>query len=305
MLQDKSHDVRAILMAIVLFILIASLAGCFFFPGEDKDGPPDRRVDVSQIKNPKPHYLPKSRYGNPNSYVVNGRRYHVLSTAAGYNKRGVASWYGTKFHGRLTSTREPYNMFAMTAASPVLPIPCFVRVTNLRNKRSIIVKVNDRGPFEDNRILDLSYAAAKKLGYENRGTAPVQVTSITFAKNRPYTPIYADHSYHHTPANSLPKKRTIRYATHTWQHTSHHEPGSEKHPFYLQVAAYSAQTTAKKLQSKLQKYTAHHIRIAHNRRSGSHLYKVQIGPIINFMDTLALKKQIRAKGFNDAIIVNG
>lgn len=125
-----------------------------------------------------PAPVPYSRHGNPNSYVVHGKRYHVLKTTKGYDKTGYASWYGTKFHGRLTSTREPYDMHAMTAASPVLPIPSYVHVTNLDNGRSVVVKVNDRGPFKSNRIIDLSYAAAKKLGYINKGVGHVRVTGI-------------------------------------------------------------------------------------------------------------------------------
>ena len=154
-----------------------------------KDGPPKYYVDVSQIPNAKPKFLPHSKYGNPSSYVVNGKRYCVLKSTRGYIECGIASWYGTKFHGQLTSTREPYNMLAMTGASPVLPIPCFVQVTNLSNKRSIIVKINDRGPFAPHRIIDLSYAAAKKLGYVNKGTAFVEVKAIDV--------------YHHTPTRSV------------------------------------------------------------------------------------------------------
>jgi rare lipoprotein A len=146
-----------------LLVLSGALSGCHIpFIGHTQDGPPHRDVDVSNIPNAVPRDLPKSPYGNPKRYTVNGVTYHVLPTAKNYQATGIASWYGKKFHGRLTSTRERYNMFAMTAASPVLPIPSFVRVTNLRNGRSVIVKVNDRGPFAPNRILDLSYAAAKK-----------------------------------------------------------------------------------------------------------------------------------------------
>lgn len=143
-----------------------------------KDGPPRQSVDVSKIPDAKPRSLAKSRYGNPQFYQVKGKTYHVLTTANNYKKRGIASWYGTKFHGHLTSTREPYDMFAMTAASPVLPIPSFVRVTNLDNGKSVVVKVNDRGPFANNRIMDLSYVAAKKLGYANKGTALVEVAAL-------------------------------------------------------------------------------------------------------------------------------
>ena len=137
-------------------------------PTTSKDGPPlhTSTINFNSIPNAQPRALPRSRYGNPRSYVVRGERYRILKTARNYDKRGIASWYGKKFHGRLTSSRETYNMFAMTGASRTLPIPSFVRVTNLENGHSVIVKINDRGPFVDNRIVDLSYAAAEKLGYE-------------------------------------------------------------------------------------------------------------------------------------------
>lgn len=158
--------------------LIVFLSGCS--SSNIQDGPPNFYVDVNKIPNAKPRPLLYSKYGNPTFYTVNGKRYHVLKTAYGYHQRGIASWYGTKFHGQLTSSHEPYNMLAMTGASPVLPIPCFVRVTNLSNGRWVIVKINDRGPFATNRILDLSYAAAKKLGYAKLGIALIEVESIDF-----------------------------------------------------------------------------------------------------------------------------
>ena len=143
-----------------------------------KDGPPAQYVNATDIPNAVPKVEPKSRYGNPSSYIINGHRYYVLKSARGYDKKGIASWYGTKFHGHLTATREPYDMFAMTAASTELPLPTYVRVTNLDNGRQVIVKVNDRGPFDEDRILDLSYAAAKKLRFAENGTALVEVTAI-------------------------------------------------------------------------------------------------------------------------------
>ncbi|MDF3054127.1 MAG: rare lipoprotein [Gammaproteobacteria bacterium] len=163
--------------AVVLFSAsITLLVGCASPPNQNELPP------KLSAKNDIPDAIPKaeqlSRYGNPNSYVVAGNRYHVLKSTASYEKTGMASWYGTKFHGRLTSSREPYDMHSMTAASPTLPIPSYVHVTNLSNGRSVIVKVNDRGPFKSNRIIDLSYAAAKKLDYLNHGTAKVKVTAI-------------------------------------------------------------------------------------------------------------------------------
>jgi rare lipoprotein A len=121
---------------------------------------------------------PRSKYGNPASYEVYGQTYEVLATARGYSERGKASWYGEDFHGKRTSSGEPYNMHAMTAAHRTLPLPTYVRVTNLKNRREVIVRVNDRGPFHDNRIIDLSFAAATELGITGTGTADVEVTAI-------------------------------------------------------------------------------------------------------------------------------
>jgi len=141
------------------------------------DAPPNPR-DVSGIPNAVPKNEPLSRYGNPASYVVYGKRYHTLSSSKGYKEQGMASWYGTKFHGKRTSSGEPYDLYGMTAAHKTLPLPTYVEVTNLRNDRSVIVKVNDRGPFHDDRLIDLSYTAAVKLGIVGHGTGHVEVTAI-------------------------------------------------------------------------------------------------------------------------------
>ena len=146
--------------------------------GASYDGAPNFNVDVSRIANAIPRNEPKLRFCNPVSYYVRGRVYHVLSSAKDYCERGVASWYGTRFYKGKTSSGEPYNMLAMTAAHRSLPIPSYVRVTNLRNARQVIVKINDRGPFKPGRVIDLSYVAAKKLGITNSGTAPVEVAAI-------------------------------------------------------------------------------------------------------------------------------
>lgn len=143
-----------------------------------RDGAPNFHVNADNIPNAKPRYLPQSKYGNPESYVVKGKRYFTRSSAKGFRQRGIASWYGTQFHSRLTSSGEKYNMLAMTAAHKTLPLPTFVRVTNLKNGKSVIVKVNDRGPFKKGRIIDLSYAAAKKLDMTKTGTAPVEIVAL-------------------------------------------------------------------------------------------------------------------------------
>ena len=148
-------------------------------PQEPKDGAPHAPPpDLAHLPDPIPRKEPKSNRGNPPTYTVHGKTYRVLDSAAGYYATGLASWYGTKFHGRLTSSGEPFDMYQLTAAHRSLPIPTYVRVTNLDNGRSSIVRVNDRGPFHSDRIIDLSYAAAVKLGFANHGTARVRVQVI-------------------------------------------------------------------------------------------------------------------------------
>jgi rare lipoprotein A len=125
-----------------------------------------------------PRAEPRAIYGNPPSYEVFGKRYYLMASSVGYVERGVASWYGPGFHKELTSVREPYDMYGMTAAHKTLPLPAYVRVTNLQNGRSCVVRVNDRGPFVGNRIIDLSYTAAAKLDMLREGTAMVEVRSL-------------------------------------------------------------------------------------------------------------------------------
>ncbi len=146
-----------------------------------RDGPPiggPSRAELMRVPDAVPAPEAWSRYGNPSAYVVFGRTYRTLPSSHGYVERGVASWYGRKFHKRLTSSREPYDMFAMTAAHRSLPLPTYVRVTHLENGRSAVVRVNDRGPFHPGRIIDLSYTAAVKLGIADPGSGPVEVRVI-------------------------------------------------------------------------------------------------------------------------------
>lgn len=130
------------------------------------------------FKEPVPAKEPLSRYGNPSTYYVDGRTYEVMRNSSGYKTRGIASWYGTKFHKQRTSSGEPYNMYVMTAAHKTLPLPTYIKVRNLENGKEAIVKVNDRGPFHGNRIIDLSYAAAIKLGIFPKGTAHVEIETL-------------------------------------------------------------------------------------------------------------------------------
>lgn len=151
--------------------------GGLYRPGQ-RDHAPDGRPDLDRIPEPVPRAEPPSRYGNRPVYSVLGRQYRVLADVRGYRERGLASWYGAKFHGRATSSMEPYDMCAFTAAHKTLPLPSYARVTHLGNGRSVVVRVNDRGPFHDGRIIDLSYVAALKLGVYETGTAMVEVEAI-------------------------------------------------------------------------------------------------------------------------------
>ncbi|HTW38341.1 MAG TPA: septal ring lytic transglycosylase RlpA family protein [Steroidobacteraceae bacterium] len=160
------------------------LTGCSLVAPRPSGPPPARIVappppNVLAVPDAIPRVEPRSRLGNPPFYDVLGRRYFVLASAEGYVERGVASWYGPTFHGLRTATGEPYDMYGMTAAHKTLPLPCYVRVTNLSNGRSIVVRVNDRGPFVANRLIDLSYTAAAKLDMLREGTTLVEVRAIT------------------------------------------------------------------------------------------------------------------------------
>lgn len=148
------------------------------FRRPSKDRAPLATLNPDDLDDAVPGPVTLAKYGNHTPYDVLGKRYYLMPSAQGYAETGTGSWYGEKFQGQPTSTMEPYDLYAMTAAHKTLPLPTFVKVTNLENNRSVVVKVNDRGPFVDDRIIDLSYAAAVKLGYAQKGTARVKVEAI-------------------------------------------------------------------------------------------------------------------------------
>lgn len=160
-------------------------AGGLYRPGV-RDTTPDYIPNVACIPEPVVTREPRSAVGNRSPYTVLGRQYHVLedSKAGKYEETGIASYYGAKFHGRLTSNREVYDMYTFSAAHKSLPLPSFAEVTNLENGQSVVVRVNDRGPFHDGRVIDLSYAAAVKLGITQRGTGQVRVRALTPGQER-------------------------------------------------------------------------------------------------------------------------
>lgn len=257
------------LLVAFLLTLPLALSGCSpaAYNGQPNYG--ERYSDAADTPDAIPKDEPLSRHGNASSYVIKGKRYHVLKTAKGYDKVGYASWYGSEFHGRHTSTRERYDMYAMTAASPTLPIPSYVRVTNLSNGRSAIVKVNDRGPFKSNRIIDLSYAAAKKLGYTSKGTTKVRVTAIT------------------------PDKPKTYYAN------------NDSNPVYLQVGSFSKRTNAEKLSKKLAASTQNKVTVKPTYKHKTKIYQVHIGPVLDTNQIALLKEQLKAYGYSHPIVVTG
>ncbi len=230
------------------------------------DGPPDSHdIDISKIPDAVPRNAPPSKYGNPTSYSALGKRYYVLKSAAGFTQTGRASWYGRQFHGERTSSGEPYNMFSMTAAHKRLPLPTWVEVTNLANGRHCVVKVNDRGPFHDGRIIDLSYVAARRLGVVAHGSAPVRIRTVTPDDYR--KPQAAPSS----PAPTPPLRAAGNDNTSA-------QPGAALG--YLQVGAFSVAQNARQLHDELIAAGLGPVRIVTpDARTG--LYRVQVGPFAN------------------------
>jgi len=242
---------------LVVLGLILLAAGCTITP--KGDGPPARPRDVSSIPDAIPKPEPRSRYGNPASYVVMGKRYYVKKSSQGYVERGIASWYGSKFHGRRTSSGETYDMYGMTAAHTTLPLPTYARVTNLQNGRSIVVKINDRGPFHENRIIDLSYTGASKLGILKKGTGMVEVTALN-------------------PIGNTSAQETTQIA-------------SRVPTIYIQVGAFSSRYNADHLAKRLADSLDSSIRIKPLDQGKGEMFRVQVGPLasIERADAVTLK----------------
>lgn len=260
---------------ILLALLPALLTACATAPPPQADSAPERKLDPDRIADAVPRNEPRSRYGNPKSYVVFGRRYHVMDSSDGHREQGIASWYGSKFHGRRTSSGEPYDMYAMTAAHKHLPLPTYVRIKNLQNGRRAVVKVNDRGPFHDNRIIDLSYAAATKLDITAGGTGVVEVRAIDPDSWRP----------ERTPAPAATQAAAPAM-----------QPGDAA-PFslYLQVGAFSSRQNAQKLHDTLV-FLHDSVRIDAAAREEDTIYRVRIGPLASVEEADQLAARIAELG---------
>ena len=248
----------------------------------------DPRFDADSVADAVPNNEPRSRYGNPDSYVVDGKRYYTLRTATGFTERGIASWYGNPFHGQRTSSGEIYDMYRMTGAHKQLPLPTYVQVRNLDNGRIATLKVNDRGPFKDNRVIDLSYAAALKLGVVARGTAFVEIHAVderglpsgaTLAERVPGSAISTPMPAVVTPAPpviAIPSP-ALTSAPPAPQPASVLAPAPSG--MYLQVGAYAERRNAEKIFAQLAHVIMTGVEIREIKSNNKVFYRVQIGPL--------------------------
>ena len=258
-----------ILLGVAGVVLLAACASSF---DDEVDSGPRVAPDLRHVQEPTPRKEPRSRYGNPKSYTVLGRTYHVLDSADGFVERGIASWYGNKFHGRRTSSGEPYDMYAMTAAHKTLPIPVHVRVTNLDNGKSIIVRVNDRGPFKEGRIIDLSYAAAHKLEMTGAGTARVEIRALTDQE---------DHRADSAVA------------------TNREGDG----PFFVQIASFRSEDSADEVAAQVRPLIGHPVQVYQGEGPDGTVYRVRVGPLSRRDYAEKVREHLQDKGYERPAIV--
>jgi rare lipoprotein A len=284
-----NHNFPKYFWLALLSAVILLLNGCSHVT---KDGPPNYYVDETKIPNAVPKVERLSRIGNKPYYTVFGQRYYVMTTSKDYEEQGIASWYGTKFHSHHTSNGERYNMLSMTAAHKTLPLPTYVLVTNLKNHKQVIVKVNDRGPFESNRLIDLSYVAAKKLGMLGHGTAYVDVKAID-----PYT--------WNNPPQPQSNHRHVVVVTRTVTRTKSHYytavPTTPPQSLYLQVGLFHHRDLADKMRRHLQAMTSTPVNIVIYRD----IYRVQVGPFRDVAAAQRTSHRLKAIGIDNKTIREG
>ncbi|AMN46723.1 hypothetical protein ACG33_06355 [Steroidobacter denitrificans] len=258
-------------------MVLIMMAGCAGTPVT----PPTAPRDVAAIPEAVPRAEPRSTRGNPPFYDVFGKRYFVLASEAGYAERGVASWYGPGFHQATTSNGERYDMYAMTAAHKTLPLPSYVRVTNLRNGRSVVVRVNDRGPFKDERIIDLSYTAALKLDMVKEGTTFVEVRALS-ASPEIETATAAG------AAPGAPPDSTASPAS------------AAAGALFVQAGAFSSQENAARLVEQLRLQGLPDSFVRQDRLGGQTWYRVRVGPIPSVLEFDRILGQLKSLGVADA-----
>lgn len=287
-----------------------------------KDGAPWWDVDVSAI----PDAIPMQHTGayKNSAYRVFGKPYYPLKTAKGYQETGVASWYGTKFHGQATANGELYDLYGMTAAHKTLPLPSYVRVTNLENGRAVILRVNDRGPFYSDRIIDLSFAAAKKLGYVDNGTARVKVENVDpvewwaskgqkapTSTQQAQTQLASSRKIMHTEKVQEPTTLGViveDYAPPAAQHAeivvdSKKKDTSSPVGLYLQAAAFSNPDAAELLKDRLSIVTSKPVFITPIQQGKQTLYRVRLGPMDTQDEAFKVRDMIRVANLGQATLV--
>jgi rare lipoprotein A len=260
-------------------------------------GPTGPTPDLSNLPDPIPRTEPRSKYGNKSPYEVLGKTYYVLPSPDNYKEYGKASWYGTKFHGRRTSSGEAYDMYKLTAAHRSLPIPSYVRVTNLDNRRTAIVRVNDRGPFHSERMIDLSYAAAVKLGFANLGTARVMVELVDGTDQLPNNIAGSSEAPAKTPADPPPTSvASAAFAS------VPREPGvPDPSRIFLQAGAFKDPAGAERLRSDLTELVGSGVYV--QRMPSNGYYRVRIGPVAQMSDAMRLQSLIVSASHPKPLIV--
>ncbi|MFV8571769.1 septal ring lytic transglycosylase RlpA family protein [Marinobacter sp. SBS5] len=283
--------------------LLLALSGCSSTPSVDhssrytlkQDRAPEGNFDVSELADAEPRYEAPRRAGNKSPYQVWGKSYRVVDSNDGYVARGTASWYGQKFHGHKTSNGEVFDMYSMSAAHKSLRIPSYARVTNLDNGRSVIVRVNDRGPFHGDRMIDLSYAAAKKLGYQSRGTARVEVAAITvkpdgsmFLAGEPFDPKSGS-------VMAKPAQEPVEPA----------EPAveSSRKALFVQLGAFGSPEPANAMFARAQRELDEPVRVRQVSTSNGRFHRVQVGPFVSEDDARYAQNLIESKGFGNSIVL--
>ncbi len=290
-------------LLILVLAVTAGLSGCVGGPPPAGSAaavrvPPTAAppVQVQAVPDAVPQFEPRSRYGNPPFYDVFGKRYYVLSSSSAYVERGVASWYGPGFHKIRTSTGEPYDMYGMTAAHKTLPLPAYVRVTNLQNGRSVVVRVNDRGPFVDNRIIDLSYTAAAKLDMLRNGTAMVEVRAIdptvpaaepAISASEQVGSLIATAAAAETPPPAAPASAPAPAPPHDAT-------------LFVQAGAFADPANAERLAAKLRSGGYGNVFVRDDRIAGRKMYRVRIGPVPDVPEFDRIVDALARAGVRDA-----
>lgn len=298
-----------VLHPLVWAIAIITLAGCSSTSGKgvgrtSSDGPPAYMKDVSTIPDAVP--TPHTGAYKATPYTVLGKSYQPMQDGRSYREEGEASWYGTKFHGQATANGEEYDLYGMTAAHKTLPLPTYVQVTNLDNQRKIIVRVNDRGPFYSTRIIDLSYAAAKKLGFAERGVARVLVEGIdpvVWQQQNDPSYLVSDRSRSEAPSAAVAVP--VPEEPVSWQRAPVVDTApAEQGQYYLQVGAFSTDLAAQQLRQRLQGTLAAEVVVMPVQRETGTLHRVRVGPVASQDEALRLIEQLRLANVADATLVS-